>query len=203
MAVGREPPLHLASASPRRREILAGLGLEFTCGGVDIDETPDNAESPEEMVVRLALGKARAAAAQRSGETVVLGADTTVVLDGEIFGKPTDRVGALTMLMRLSGRTHEVFTGVAVWSECAIETAVSRTSVRFRDIDPDEAALYWQSGEPADKAGGYAVQGLGGIFVAGLDGSYSGVVGLPVFETAQLLENAGIKVLEKRRVIAP
>jgi len=143
-------------------------------------------------VLRLAREKARAAAASSA---IVLAADTAVVLDGEIFGKPRDEADALAMLGRLSGRTHQVLTGVAVWDGREMRSALAATDVRFRDIGPDEARAYWQSGEPADKAGGYAIQGLGGIFVESISGSYSGVVGLPVFETIALLQLAGIKVL--------
>ncbi len=183
--------LLLASSSPRRREILAALGLEFEVLGFDIDETPLAAEDAAEMVLRLARDKARAG---RAPGRVVLAADTAVVLDGEIFGKPVDRDDALGMLERLSGREHEVVTGVAVGADGQVETELSRTRVRFRDIGRDEALQYWHSGEPADKAGAYGIQGLGGVFVSNIEGSYSGVVGLPVFETARLLARAGIPV---------
>lgn len=183
--------LLLASSSPRRREILAALGLEFEARGLDVDETPLSGEDAADMVLRLAEDKARAGAAPAR---VVLAADTAVVLDGEIFGKPIDRDDALGMLERLSGREHEVLTGVAVCADGNIETGLSRTRVRFRDIGRDEALQYWQSGEPADKAGAYGIQGLGGVFVSNIEGSYTGVVGLPVFETARLLARAGIPV---------
>ncbi len=185
------PRLLLASASPRRREILACLGLEFEARGFDLDETPLPDETAADMVLRLARDKAEAGAPEAE---VVLAADTSVVLDGEIFGKPRDGEDAVAMLGRLSGREHEVLTGVAVAWSGRIETALSRTRVRFRDIGRDEALQYWQSGEPADKAGAYGIQGLGGVFVSNIEGSYSGVVGLPVFETARLLSRAGIPV---------
>jgi septum formation protein len=124
----------------------------------------------------------------------VLGADTAVVLDGEVFGKPADQADALRMLARLSGRRHQVMTGVAVRSAGATNSALSVTAVTFREIDPDEARDYWQSGEPAGKAGAYAIQGRGGAFVESIAGSYTGVVGLPVAETAELLRWAGIEV---------
>lgn len=187
-------PLHLASASPRRRDILNGLGLEFTFAGVDIDERRKPAETADAMVCRLAREKALAAQDCPVG-TIVLAADTAVVLDERVFGKPDDRAAAAAMLESLSGRTHEVLTGVAVSLDGNLQTTMSRTRVRFRDIHPDEAANYWHSGEPADKAGGYAIQGLGSVFVAGIDGSYSGVVGLPIFETAKLLADAGLSIL--------
>lgn len=187
--------LHLASGSPRRREILEALGLTFTYGGVDVDESPLPDERAAAMVMRLAVAKARAAATDSATDRVVLGADTAVVLGERMFGKPAAEADAIAMLLALSGRTHEVLTGVAVVRDTEISTAMSRTEVRFREIDPAEAAEYWHSGEPGDKAGAYAIQGRGGVFVASLSGSYSGVVGLPVFETAQLLSAAGIELL--------
>jgi len=190
-------PLHLASASPRRREILEALGLEFTFAGVGIDETRLPGETPDAMVLRLAAAKAAAAVPQQPG-CVIIGADTAVVLAGRIFGKPRDQADAAGMLESLSGREHDVLTAVATVVDGRSRSALSRSRVRFRDIRPDEAALYWQSGEPADKAGGYAVQGLGAVFVSHLAGSYSGVVGLPVFETSALLADAGIAVLRAR-----
>ena len=184
--------LHLASGSPRRREILEALGIRFSFGGVNIDESRRAGEAVESMVVRLAIGKAEAAT---TGSQVVLGADTAVVLGDRIFGKPDSKDDAIDMLMALSGRTHEVLTGVAVISGAGLSTAISCSEVRFRDIDAAEAIDYWHSDEPHDKAGAYAIQGRGGVFVAALRGSYSGVVGLPVFETARLLSAAGIDVL--------
>jgi septum formation protein len=185
--------LHLASASPRRQALLAALGLRFTAAGVDVDESRRPGESPAAMVLRLAAAKAQAAGAATG--TVVIGADTAVVLGDEVFGKPAGQGEAEAMLASLSGRTHQVLTGIAVRSRGGVETALSTSDVRFRDIGPDEATAYWHSGEPADKAGAYAIQGRGGVFVAAMAGSYSGVVGLPVYETAVLLRNAGIDVL--------
>lgn len=185
--------LHLASSSPRRKEILAALGLTFSVGGADVDEQQLDGESAEDMVLRLAVDKAMAGAP--GGDVIVIAADTLVVLDDHIFGKPGDQDDALEMLGRLSGRTHQVLTGVAVWAEGEMRTALSATDVRFREISPDEALAYWQSGEPCDKAGAYAIQGRGGVFVEAISGSYSGVVGLPVFETVKMLEQAGLKVL--------
>ncbi len=196
------PKLHLASASPRRRDILNGLGLSFSFAGVAADESRLRGETPAEMVVRLAAVKAHAAAAGVGAGTVILGADTAVALGDRIFDKPADGDEAVAILQQLSGRTHDVLTGVAVQANGAVETLLSTSKVRFRDIDPAEARDYWQSGEPADKAGGYAIQGLGAVFVAGLEGSYSGVVGLPAFETAAALERAGIAVLANARTQA-
>jgi len=187
-----EPVLHLASASPRRSDLLRSLGLSFTCGGADIDESALEGESVRDMALRLAASKARAVFDAGDYDVPVLGADTLVALGDRVFGKPRSREDALHMLDCLSGCTHTVLTGVAVISADGIETAISTTQVQFREINPDEAAAYWQSGEPAGKAGAYAVQGLGGIFVKSIDGSYSGVVGLPVYETAILLCRAGI-----------
>ncbi len=187
------PQLHLASSSPRRHEILTALGLTFTAAGVDVDEQPLPAEAPDAMVLRLAVLKARSAQAD---SRIVLGADTAVVLGDLVFGKPRDEADALAMLAQLSGRQHQVMTGVAVLTGEEQQTVLSTTDVRFREIRPDEARSYWQSGEPRDKAGAYAIQGLGGAFVESINGSYSGVVGLPAFETAQLLQNAGLDVLK-------
>ena len=185
----KKPCLLLASSSPRRRDILNALGLEFEQQSVDIDETPRPGEVAEELVLRLARAKALAASA---AGRVVLAADTAVVLDGEVFGKPAGREHALDMLARLSGREHTVLTGVAVAAGPELSTALSRTEVRFREIGRDEALQYWQSGEPRDKAGAYGIQGKGGVFVSHVSGSYTGVVGLPVFETAGLLTAAGV-----------
>jgi septum formation protein len=186
------PTLHLASSSPRRSELLAALGVQFTAAGVDAEELRRDGESPEDMVLRLAVEKAQAAPAELAD--LVLTADTAVVLGDTVFGKPAGRDDALKMLSALAGRTHRVMTGVALRSADRIDTALSVTEVRFRKILPDEALAYWQSGEPADKAGAYAIQGLGGIFVEAITGSYTGVVGLPVFETAELLRAAGLEL---------
>jgi len=186
------PTLYLASSSPRRQEILAAIGLTFSVGGVDVDERRRDGEAADMMVLRLAEAKARAVEIDAS--RIVLGADTAVVLGEEIFGKPVDRDEALDMLGSLSGRTHRVLTGVALYSVEGVQTALSTTDVRFREISPDEALAYWQSGEPCDKAGAYAIQGRGGAFVEAISGSYSGVVGLPVFETTQLLRGAGLRI---------
>lgn len=164
----------------------------FTSAGTDIDERRREHEPAEALVLRLATGKAAAARLSHAGP--VLAADTEVVVDGEVLGKPQNQNDALAMLARLSGRRHQVMTGVALsWGENE-RTALSVTEVMFRDIRPDEALAYWQSGEPCDKAGGYAIQGRGGAFVEAINGSYTGVVGLPVFETVALLRQAGIEI---------
>ena len=189
--------LFLASTSPRRREILSALGFDFEVVHVDVDETPLNGETAGEMVLRLAVAKAEAADA--GSESLVLGADTAVVVDDEALGKPRDEADALRMLGRLSGRPHKVLTGVALRGPHGTSTALSDTNVYFREICRDEALAYWQSGEPRDKAGAYAVQGLGGALVEKIEGSYSGVVGLPVFETVALLRDAGFDVMTVMR----
>ena len=192
------PMLYLASGSPRRRELLTQIGVPFTTLSAWIDETPFVNELPQAYVERLALGKAQAglaplAASQGAdGSACVLGADTAVVLDGRILGKPVDRADALSMLAALSGREHEVMTAVAIIDRHRAETCVVTSRVRFRKVSPAEAQAYWATGEPWDKAGGYAIQGLAAIFVEGLQGSYSGVVGLPLSETADLLGRFGI-----------
>ena len=187
------PQLHLASSSSRRAEILRALGLEVSIQGVAIDESPLDGESPLQMVLRLAQGKA--AAASVDAGRLILGADTVVVLEQKVLGKPRDEADAIDMLLSLSGRRHQVLTGVALKTPEKIHLVHSMTNVQFREIGRDEATLYWQSGEPADKAGAYGIQGLGGQFVMSIEGSYSGVVGLPVFETAALLRQAGIDLM--------
>lgn len=194
----QQPQFHLASASPRRREILSGLGLAFSYGGVDLDESPLEDEAVEAMALRLAREKAIAANGVRTRELPVLAADTIVVLDQRVFGKPASEADCVGMLTTLSGRCHRVITAVVLQQGDVLHTALSETSVQFRDISPDEARRYWHSGEPGDKAGSYAIQGLGGAFVESISGSYSGVVGLPVYETVQLLEAAGIPLLPAR-----
>ncbi|OPG71065.1 septum formation inhibitor Maf [Pseudomonas ogarae] len=187
-------PLYLASGSPRRRELLTQIGVLFTAIGADIDETPQDHETPSAYVERLARGKAEAGrrALDAGMDGCVLGADTAVVLDGRILGKPVDQADSMTMLLSLSGREHEVLTAIAILDGQRCESRVVRSLVRFRSITEQEAAAYWASGEPRDKAGGYGIQGLGAVFVAGLEGSYSAVVGLPLCETAELLGHFGI-----------
>lgn len=188
------PPLFLASTSPRRRELLAQLGLRFAVLEVEVDESRQAGESPEHYVARLARDKAQAGLAQ-AGDGVVVAADTTVALDDAVLGKPASLAEAEAMWRQLSGRRHRVLTGVAVGRGGDIRVEVVATTVGFRSITDAEMRAYWASGEPADKAGGYAIQGLGAVFVAGIDGSYSNVVGLPLAETAALLATFGIRVL--------
>lgn len=193
-----DPQLVLASASPRRRELLEQIGVRCRVIPAHIDEQPQRDEAPADYVRRLALAKARAVGPIADG-LAVLGSDTTVTVDGHILGKPRDRDHGLAMLAQLSNRSHEVYSGVAlVGAREEVVASVSR--VTFRRIGAEERAAYWATGEPVDKAGAYAIQGRGAIFVAGLEGSYSGVMGLPLFETAQLLSAAGIPVLQARSV---
>ena len=186
--------LHLASGSPRRRELLAQIGVPFVTLIASIDETALPDEPARRYVERLAREKALAGLAtlERPEGAVVLGADTAVVLDGRILGKPNDRADALSTLAALSGREHEVMTAVALATGERVESRVVVSRVRMRPLRPGEAEAYWATGEPRDKAGGYGIQGLAAVFVSQLEGSYSAVVGLPLCETAQLLEVFGI-----------
>lgn len=193
------PRLYLASTSPRRGELLDQIGVAYVRLRVSVDERIQAGESAPAFVVRLALDKARAgwqSLPVTGGSTAlqVLGADTVVVVDGTILGKPRDRDEALSMLRRLAGRRHRVLSAVALVGEGQEATRLSESTVSFRDIDEAEARAYWASGEPADKAGGYAIQGRGAVFVSHLAGSYSGVMGLPLYETAALLREAGLAV---------
>jgi len=186
--------IYLASGSPRRRELLRQIGVSFRVIGAELDETARSGESAEAYVSRLAEAKAAAGweSSRDLGAAPVLAADTAVVLDGEILGKPADMKAAIAMLLKLSGRTHEVLTAVALRTAAALELKVSRSRVSFRSIDPGEARAYWDTEEPRDKAGAYAIQGYAAIFIADLEGSYSGVMGLPLFETSELLKAAGV-----------
>jgi septum formation protein len=191
MSAAPAPPLCLASASPRRRALLRQIGVPHLVHPADIDEAVLPGESPAAYVQRMARAKAVAVQAQRP-QLAVLAADTTVVVDGEICGKPHDEAASVAMLQRLSGRSHQVLTAVALAAAGTVALRLSVSEVRFRTLSVAECRTYWESGEPRDKAGGYAVQGLGAVFVEALNGSYSGVMGLPLFETAQLLGCAGI-----------
>jgi septum formation protein len=186
--------VYLASGSPRRRELLAQIGVPFRLLEVSVDESVVAGEPAETYVTRLANLKAEAGwDALPVGESApVLAADTAVVLDGGILVKPTGREEAERMLRDLSGRTHAVLTAVAVASAHGIRSRLCRSEVTFRTISVTEAREYWDTGEPQDKAGGYAIQGAAAIFVANLRGSYSGVMGLPLYETAELLESYGV-----------
>jgi septum formation protein len=186
--------IYLASGSPRRRELLQQVGVSFQVIGADLDETALRGEAPLAYVSRLAEAKATVGweRSRDSGSAPVLAADTAVVLDGRILGKPAGMSDAIAMLLELSGRTHEVLTAVALRTAAGLKVKVSHSEVTFRCIESGEARLYWETGEPADKAGAYAIQGYAAIFISDLKGSYSGVMGLPLFETAALLQAAGV-----------
>jgi len=185
------PILCLGSVSPRRRELLAQLGVPYIVVGPDIDETVRTGETPEHYVLRLAQEKALAI--RRGGQQLpVLAADTTVVVDGEIFGKPRDQAEAVHMLGALSGRAHVVLTAIALANSRGVATRLNSSTVRFRTISREECLAYWETGEPRDKAGAYGIQGFGAVFIESLTGSHSGVMGLPLFETGELLRAAGI-----------
>lgn len=184
--------IYLASASPRRRELLEQIGVRFEVMIAPVDESRHSDEAPELYVSRMALEKARAGLARRAAARPVLGADTAVVVDGDVLGKPRDRADALNILQRLSGRTHHVYTAVALVDDEREASRLSVSAVSFRVLSEDERARYWVSGEPADKAGAYAIQGRGAVFVSRIEGSYSGVTGLPLFETAELLRAFGV-----------
>jgi septum formation protein len=190
--------LILASASPRRQALLKQVGIAFRQQVAEIDETPLDNEVAEDYVVRLALEKARAVLQHSVTDGLpVLGADTAVVVDGRPLGKPENLAHARQMLQLLSGREHRVMSAVAlVRSREAVQLSVSR--VWFRPLSENEIDAYWRTGEPQDKAGAYAIQGVGAIFIERLEGSYTGVMGLPLYETGQLLQDFGIQVLERR-----
>lgn len=189
--------LILASSSPRRSELLDTLGLEYTAIGPDVDELRHPGEEPYDYVLRIARAKAEALA---DGENVVVGADTTVVIDGRVMGKPVHPDEARTMLRRLSGQVHEVLTGVAVVGpDNARAAAAESTLVHFLDLTEDEIADYVNSGEPMDKAGAYALGGLGALFVERVEGSPSGVRGLPIHVLARLFRSIGLDLLSFRK----
>jgi septum formation protein len=199
--------IYLASRSPRRRELLKQIGVKFdpmllrlaTPRGPDVDEAQRADESPQDYVERTAREKAtfgREVLGMRSMlYRPVLAADTVVILDGEVLGKPAGRDQAQALLQRLAGRTHEVRTAVALAIEGPVLAATSVSQVTFRALTEREIERYCATAEPYDKAGGYGIQGLASVFIERLEGSYSGVMGLPLFETARLLGQAGIRVL--------
>jgi septum formation protein len=190
--------LILASASPRRQILLQQAGIVFRKQVAEIDETPLDNEAAEDYVMRLALEKARAVRQHSdTGGLPVLGADTAVVVDGRLLGKPESLAHAREMLELLSGREHQVMTAVALVREReAVQLSMSR--VWFRPLSEKEIDAYWRTGEPQDKAGAYAIQGVGAIFIERLEGSYTGVMGLPLYETGQLLQDFDIHVLDRR-----
>ncbi|MEY4762588.1 MAG: hypothetical protein RLZZ200_2444 [Pseudomonadota bacterium] len=186
------PRLLLASASPRRSALLAQIGIAHKVYATEIDESPLPGEDAAALVRRLARSKALAAQ-PLAGLLPVLGSDTEVVLDGRVFGKPGDAAEGEAMLLSLAGRVHQVLSAVAlVLPDGRVFEALSESHVRMRPVSRDEARAYWNSGEPRGKAGGYAIQGYAAVFISGLEGSFSGVMGLPLFETAALLTEAGL-----------
>lgn len=185
----------LASASPRRRELLDQIKVSYQIHAVDLDETPWPNEQPLAYVKRVAAEKSALCVEQLKPVLPVLAADTSVILGDIIMGKPKNQTDALNMLMQLSGKTHQVVSALSLRGREHFE-AISITDVTFRDLSEQEILDYWETGEPIDKAGSYAIQGLGGLFVQSIVGSFSGVVGLPLFETAQLLSKQGIELLK-------
>jgi septum formation protein len=185
--------VYLASASPRRSELLRQIGVRFTVRAAAIAEEPRPRETPEAYVARLAAAKAEAVWGAVGDANPVLGADTAVVLDGDLLGKPGTQAEAMSMLERLSGRAHRVLTAVAVRHAGGLETRLSDSEVRFRATTAAERLAYCRTAEPFDKAGGYGIQGHAAVFVEELRGSYSGVVGLPLNETAALLTRCGVE----------
>ena len=197
LILSKLPYIYLASQSPRRRELLQQIGIRFRLLDVDVDESRLKHESPQDYVLRIAEKKAVTGwkSLAENDRAPVLGADTVVVIDGEILGKPADSNQAGDMLAKLSGRTHEVLSAVCV-SDGTPSSRVSRSRVSFRSIGDAERAAYCATQEPLDKAGAYAIQGRAAVFVSSLEGSYSGVMGLPLFETAALLLEAGFTLFD-------
>ena len=185
--------LIVASASPRRKELLQQLEIRFQQKTVAIDETPYESELPKEYVTRMAHEKAEAAWAKwGKPDRLILSSDTTVVIDNKILGKPSGYDDFRTMMQSLSGRQHQVLTSVVVKSDTETKSVLSETHVYFCGLTDSDIDWYWHTGEPPDKAGGYGIQGLGARFVRRIDGSFTGVMGLPLFETAEILSNFGI-----------
>lgn len=203
MAQPFDRSIYLASRSPRRRELLGHIGVKFHLllfrnradAAPDVDEEPLQGEAPRDYVMRVARAKAEAGWRRMLERNLprhpVLAADTSVALEGRIFGKPLDRADAVAMLTALSGKRHEVLTAVVVQYEDEVETALSVSDVQFRDLAPEEIQDYVATGECDDKAGAYAIQGRAALFVTEIRGSQSGIVGLPLYETAQLLQRMG------------
>ncbi len=182
------PKIVLASQSPRRKELLAQLDVEFQIIHTDVDESVHPNENPTDYVLRVAKEKAEAGLKKFPSEKI-LGADTIVVLNGEIFLKPVDKTDHIRMLRKLSGQTHHVLTAVALASAEGIKNIMTDTAVTFRELSEFEINHYWDTGEPCDKSGGYASQGIASTFIKRIEGSWSGVVGLPLFETFELLRD--------------
>jgi septum formation protein len=193
MTSSSNPLIWLASASPRRSALLRQIGVMHRIRPVDVDERIRPGEPPAQYVRRLAIAKAERlwSMLEESERSPVLGADTAVALADEVLGKPEGRLDAIRMLRRLSGQTHQVYTAVAIRNAQGCDALVNVSDVTMRVVDEQEIAAYWDTGEPADKAGAYGIQGMAAMFVERIAGSYSGIVGLPLFETGQLLRNLG------------
>jgi len=189
-----KPLIWLASASPRRSALLKQIGIAHEVRPVDLDESANAGESPADYVMRLARAKAQALWSRLTGEQrlPILGSDTTVALGNDVLGKPQDREDGLRMLRALSGRTHQVYTAVALQHARGCEVRLSVSDVTMKTLSEDEIAAYWETGEPADKAGAYGIQGQAALFIERIAGSYSGIVGLPLYETGELLRMIGI-----------
>ena len=186
----------LASASPRRKELLDQIKVSYKVHPVALDETPLSNETPLDYVQRLAAEKSAACVDQLAADIPVLAADTVVILGDVIMGKPKNEADALAMLTQLSGKTHQVYSAISLRGRDEHSQAVSITEVTFRRLTKQEILDYLHSGEPLDKAGSYAIQGMGSMFVESIKGSFSGVVGLPLFETAELLSKQGIELFK-------
>ncbi len=191
--------LILASQSPRRKELLAQLGYQFTTQAADIDESVRSNETAKDYVLRLAKEKAQAIfsslSVQQQAQSVVIGSDTSVVIEGDILGKPANEAECITTLLRLENKQHQVLTAIAVISQDNSNKLMSQlieTQVQFKSLSVEEIKRYWHTGEPCDKAGSYAIQGIGGQFVTTIKGSYSAVVGLPLYETSQMLAKCAL-----------
>jgi septum formation protein len=197
------PLIYLASASPRRSQLLDQIRVRHEVRPVDLDETRWANEAPHDYVQRLAEEKAQALWQRIPPEAQrpVLAADTTVAIGGEVFGKPRDRSDGIEMLRRLSGRTHQVLTAIALQTARGCDRRLSVSDVTFAALSPEDCAAYWSTGEPAGKAGGYAVQGLAAAFIIRIAGSYSGIMGLPLAETTELLHAAlGFKIWTEKEI---
>jgi septum formation protein len=196
MMTDNDPQIYLASTSPRRRQLLGQIGVRFLALPVRVEEIVQPGESPEQYVQRAALDKARSGWTRpdRTLDRPVLGSDTEVVLGSEVLGKPEDREHGLELLRRLSGNSHRVLSAAAIVQGDREQVRLSVSTVHFRELSERECLSYWETGEPADKAGGYAIQGRAAVFISHLEGSFSGVMGLPLYETAELLREFGIDV---------
>jgi len=192
----KSPQLYLASNSPRRRELLNQLDITFEVIPVSIDETTHANEQPQDYVCRMALEKARVGSdlIQLSHDIPIIGSDTSVVLEGAVYGKPRDKQHAFEMLRSLSGQTHEVMSAVALVCRDQERVALNTSLVTLKDLTDEEIESYWKTGEPADKAGGYGIQGKAARFISHLSGSFSAVMGLPLYETAELLEEFSVRI---------